>query len=92
MHKNLIYSLIAAFLGVLLVVTPLFLAPIIGNLKYPEAESTPQKFSERMKVFEHIYESRENLTQTIFNNMLIFTVGFAAAVVVHLLVKAKFPK
>lgn len=90
MHKCLIYSLTAAVLGVLLVIAPLFFMPTIKNTEYLEVGSVPQMLSERMKVFERAYEPRENIAQSIFNNMLIFTAGFAAAVVVRLLVKAKF--
>ncbi len=92
MRKNLIYALTAVILGILLVVTPFFLAPTIENLEYHKAESIPQTFSEKTKAFEHAYEPRENVAQSLFNNILIFTAGFAVAFIVHLLVKAKFSK
>jgi len=90
LHKSLIYSLIAAVLGVLIVISPLFFMPTIKNAEYLETKSISQALSERMKAFEHAYDPRESIAQNIFNNLLILTAGFAAAVVVHLLAKAKF--
>lgn len=85
LHKGLIYALIAAVLGVLLVVAPLFFVSTIETRECYEYMAL-QTLSERMKALEKAYAP--NYSAGLF----IFTVGFIAAIIVYLLVKTEFSR
>ncbi|MBX5320394.1 MAG: hypothetical protein QHH12_04600 [Candidatus Bathyarchaeota archaeon] len=89
MKKGLVYSLMAAVLGVLVVVVPLFLMPI-ADMEHYGTEFEPLALSERMRNLETLYGLGKASTQGYFAGLSIFIIGFAAAVVVYLLVKARF--
>lgn len=83
LHRGLIYALIAAVLGVLLVVVPLFFVSAVETMEGYEYMAL-KTLSERMKALEKAYAP--NYSAGLF----VFTVGFIAAIIVYLLVKAKF--
>jgi len=73
----LVYSLVAVSLGVLAVMVPLFLMPALGTGF--EARFVPMAVPERIKSLEELYGL----------GLLTFLVGFATAMAVYFIFKAR---
>lgn len=87
LHKSLIYALMAAVLGVLLVVVPLFFVSAFETIEGYQYVISPQTLSMRQKALE---EAREFSIPNYSIGLVVFIAGFAVAVTAYFLVKAKF--